>query len=216
MLIQKGSVFISISIVVVALIILIFVLPNQKEGKEMDKDMKMDEKTENYSTATFAGGCFWCMEPPFEKKEGVFEVISGYTGGETENPSYEEVSGGKTGHVEAIRIRYDENKISYPELLDIFWMNIDPTDPGGQFVDRGGQYVSAIFYHNEEQKTLAEASKKELESSGKFDEPIATEILQAVTFYPASFLLQRNLFIIKHISILPIPFLFKVFFWDKP
>ncbi|GAB6068426.1 peptide-methionine (R)-S-oxide reductase MsrB [Methylothermus subterraneus] len=135
--------------------------------------------------ATFAGGCFWCLEADFEKIEGVVEVISGYTGGEVENPSYEQVSSGTTGHLEAVQVRFDPDKIGYQELLEVFWRHIDPTDPGGQFVDRGPQYRPAIFYHNEEQKRLAEASKLALEQSGRFDRPIVTQILPLKKFYPA-------------------------------
>jgi peptide methionine sulfoxide reductase msrA/msrB len=135
--------------------------------------------------ATFAGGCFWCMQPPFENSEGVKDVIAGYTGGTKENPTYEEVSAGVTGHKEAVQITYDPEKISYSELLNIFWMNIDPTDGGGQFADRGSQYKSAIFYHSSQQKELAEESKKNLAASNKFEEPIRTEIIKASKFYPA-------------------------------
>jgi peptide methionine sulfoxide reductase msrA/msrB len=135
--------------------------------------------------AIFAGGCFWCMVPPFEKLDGVKEVISGYTGGQKENPTYEEVSSGTTGHVEAVEVVYDPSKVSYEKLLDVFWRQIDPTDPDGQFVDRGPQYRSAIFYLTEEQKALAEKSKEELDKSGRFDKPIVTEILPASTFYRA-------------------------------
>jgi peptide methionine sulfoxide reductase msrA/msrB len=139
----------------------------------------------NYSKATFAGGCFWCMEHPFEKLEGVMDVISGYTGGHKENPTYKEVSSGGTGHLEAVQIIYDGSKITYSELLDVFWRQIDPTDPGGQFVDRGIQYTTAIFYHNEKQKTLAEKSKEKLEKSGRFKKPITTKIIEASTFFKA-------------------------------
>ena len=135
--------------------------------------------------ATFAGGCFWCMEPPFEKLEGVTQVISGYTGGHKENPTYKEVSSGKTGHVEAVQVTYDPLKITYKDLLDVFWRQIDPTDAGGQFADKGSQYKTAIFYHNEEQRLLAEESIRELEESGKFEKPIVTKILKASTFYEA-------------------------------
>src|SRR3972149_9329253 len=135
--------------------------------------------------ATFAGGCFWCMEPPFEKLDGVTEVISGYTGGKKVNPTYEEVSYGGTGHLESVQIIYDPSKITYSELLDVFWKQIDPTDSNGQFVDRGSQYRSAIFYHNHEQKGLAEKSKEELDESGKFGKPIVTEIIMASAFYKA-------------------------------
>ncbi len=135
--------------------------------------------------ATFAGGCFWCMVPPFEKLEGVNEVSSGYTGGNKENPAYEEVSSGKTGHVEAIQVSYDPSKVSYEKLLDVFWRQIDPTDAGGQFVDRGSQYRSVIFYNTPEQKALAEKSKEELQKSGRFKKLVVTEILPAAKFYPA-------------------------------
>ncbi len=135
--------------------------------------------------ATFAGGCFWCMEPPFEKLDGVVEVISGYTGGHKTNPTYEEVSSGKTGHVEAVEIAYDPKRITYAKLLDVFWRQIDPTDPNGQFVDRGSQYRSAIFYHDDEQKRLAEKSKEEMNRSGRFSKPVVTDIIKASTFYKA-------------------------------
>jgi peptide methionine sulfoxide reductase msrA/msrB len=135
--------------------------------------------------ATFAGGCFWCMVPPFEKLDGVTEVISGYTGGHVANPTYEEVSSGTTGHMEAVEVTYDPTKVTYEKLLDVFWRQINPTDGGGQFVDRGSSYKSAIFYSSEEQKKLAEKSKKELEQSGRFDKPIVTEIRPAAPFYRA-------------------------------
>ncbi len=135
--------------------------------------------------ATFAGGCFWCMEHPFEELESVSEVISGYTGGRKANPTYEEVLSGTTFHFEAVQITYDPSKISYSELLDVFWRQIDPTDPGGQFVDRGLQYRTAIFYHNEEQKKLAEESKEQLDKSGRYDKQIITEITEATSFYKA-------------------------------
>ncbi len=135
--------------------------------------------------ATFAGGCFWCMEPPFEKLDGIFEVISGYTGGEKRDPTYEEVSAGSTRHVEAVQILFDPSKTTYSEILDVFWRQIDPTDPGGQFADRGSQYKTAIYYHNDEQKKLAQKSKKVLEGTGKFEKPIVTEILKATEFYRA-------------------------------
>lgn len=144
--------------------------------------MAMNEK---YQHATFAGGCFWCMTAPFEALEGVSEVVSGYTGGFKENPTYEEVCMEKTGHYEAVDILYDPSKIRYPDLLEVFWRQIDPTDPGGQFADRGSRYQTAIFYHNEEQQRLAEESKAALEASGKFQRPVATKILPAQKFYPA-------------------------------
>lgn len=146
-----------------------------------------DEMTHNKNlrTATFAGGCFWCMESPFAALPGVAEVTSGYIGGRTENPTYEEVCSGKTGHAEAVRVLYDPKKIGYEKLLEVFWRQIDPTDPGGAFVDRGSQYRSAVFYHDQEQKRLAEDSKRRLEASGFLAKPIVTEILPASKFWPA-------------------------------
>ena len=135
--------------------------------------------------ATFAGGCFWCMQPPFEQLKGVISVKAGYTGGHTKNPSYEDVCTGTTGHAESVQVIYDPAKITYDELLDVFWRNIDPTSENSQFADHGTQYRSAIFYHNEEQKRLAEASKEKLGQSGKFNKPIVTEIVAASIFYPA-------------------------------
>lgn len=136
-------------------------------------------------TAIFAGGCFWCMEGPFEKLDGVFDAISGYTGGHKLNPTYGEVGSGTTGHRESVEIIYDPAKISYEQLLNVFWRQIDPTDDGGQFVDRGFQYTSAVFYLNESQKNAAEKSKDELSKSGKFTSPVVTPILPASTYYPA-------------------------------
>ncbi|GGE29246.1 peptide-methionine (R)-S-oxide reductase [Pullulanibacillus camelliae] len=135
--------------------------------------------------ATFAGGCFWCMVKPFDEQPGIHQVLSGYTGGRTENPTYEEVTTGETGHVEAVQITFDPNIFPYTKLLDIYWTQIDPTDEGGQFHDRGSSYKTAIFYHNEEQKQAAEASKQALEASGRFNKPIVVPILPAQTFYPA-------------------------------
>ena len=137
------------------------------------------------ATAIFAGGCFWCMEPPFDKAAGVISTTSGYTGGTVDNPSYEEVSAGGTGHAEAVKIVYDPSKVTYAELLHVFCRNIDPLRKDAQFCDTGHQYRSAIFYANEEQKKLAEASKEELENSGRFSQPIVTEIVAAGPFYPA-------------------------------
>ena len=157
------------------------------EIKAQENNMnKMNELNSiKFEKATFAGGCFWCVETAFEGRKGVASVISGYTGGHKENPAYKEVSSGTTGHVEAIQITYDPAQITYEELLDIFWRNINPTDKGGQFVDRGGQYRSAIFYHTKEQRKIAEASKENLTQTGPFQEPIVTEIIPASVFYPA-------------------------------
>ena len=137
----------------------------------------------NYKKALLAGGCFWCMEKPFEGLEGVKSVVSGYTGGIEGNPTYEDYY--KKGHLEAIEITYDPSLVGLERILDVFWRQIDPTDAGGQFVDRGSYYRSAIFYHNDEEKRLAEKSKSALEKSGRFKKPIVTEILKAETFYPA-------------------------------
>ena len=144
-----------------------------------------DVDSGSHEKATFAGGCFWCMEPPFENLDGVFEVVSGYSGGPEENPTYQEVSAGATGHREVVQVVYDPSKVSYEELLEVFWRQIDPTDSGGQFADRGNQYETAIYYYDEEQRTLAEKSRNELAQSGRFDRPIVTEILAAGAFYPA-------------------------------
>jgi len=135
--------------------------------------------------ATFAGGCFWCMEPPYDKLDGVIATISGYTGGTKANPTYEEVSGGRTGHAEAVQVEYDPKKVSYEKLLDVFWHNIDPTQKDAQFCDHGTQYRSAIFVHDESQKKLADASKAALTKSKPFKGDIVTEIVPATTFYPA-------------------------------
>ena len=145
-------------------------------------NMKADD---SFAKATFAGGCFWCMEAPYDKTDGVISTISGYSGGHEENPTYEEVSSGRTGHTEVMQVTYDPQKVSYEELLDIFWRNINPVDADGQFVDRGSQYRPAIFYHDEEQKRLAERSRDKLEASGRFNAPIATEIVPLEKFYPA-------------------------------
>lgn len=135
--------------------------------------------------ATFAGGCFWCMEPPFEQLAGVASVTPGYTGGTTANPTYEAVCAGTTGHAEAIEVVYDPAQLTYATLLEVFWRNIDPTTPNQQFADVGSQYRTAIFYHTDEQRRLALDSKKQLERLGKFKQPIVTEIVPASTFYPA-------------------------------
>ena len=134
---------------------------------------------------TLAGGCFWCMEEAFEGVEGVVSVTSGYTGGQKASPSYEDVSAGSTGHAESVEVVYDPVKVSYSKLLDVFWRNIDPTTPDRQFCDRGSQYRSAVFYHDDQQKRLAEASKQAVEKSKPFKEPIVTQIVPASAFYAA-------------------------------
>ncbi len=145
-------------------------------GKSMEK---------NYEKATFAGGCFWCIEEIFEQIPGVKEAISGYTGGFVENPTYEQVCSGTTGHREAVQVIYDPSKVRYEDLLKVFFANIDPTDEGGQFADRGSQYKTAVYYHNEQQKKIAEEYIQKLNKSGLFSKPVVTEVLPAQKFYPA-------------------------------
>lgn len=150
------------------------------DGADLGKPVPDDA-----AVATFAGGCFWCMEPPFEKLDGVYSVVSGYTGGSEVDPSYQQVSAGRTGHTEAVEVRYDPGTVDYARLLHTYWRSMDPTDSGGQFADRGTQYRAAIFYHDESQRELAESSLAELAASGPFDAPIVTEIVPAGPFYPA-------------------------------
>jgi peptide methionine sulfoxide reductase msrA/msrB len=170
------------------ILLLISVLVISSCAKMDSKDMNtrlVPEDEQGLETATFAGGCFWCVETAFEDLDGVKKVVSGYSGGHVKNPTYEEVCSGTTGHLESVQIMFDPEIISYSELVDIFWRQIDPTDAGGSFVDRGSQYLSAIFYHDETQKKIAESSKAELEKSGIFDKSIATKIIQFTAFYPA-------------------------------
>jgi peptide-methionine (S)-S-oxide reductase len=143
------------------------------------------EPTADTELATFAGGCFWCMEPPFDALEGVLSTTSGYAGGRVKNPTYEEVSAGGTGHTEVVQVEYDPDVISYHELLDVFWRNIDPTTRNRQFCDRGSQYRSAIFFHDEAQRAAAAQSKEDLERNKPFADPIVTEIVSLDAFYPA-------------------------------
>jgi len=156
---------------------------SQQQDMTNEMDKNMNEK--NIEKATFAGGCFWCTESDFEKIDGVLEVVSGYTGGDEMNPTYEQVSSGMTGHYEAVQVLYDSEKTTYAALLEVFWRHVDPTDAGGQFVDRGPQYRSAIFYHNEEQKAAAEKSREKMDRSGVFKQPIVTEIIPFKKFYMA-------------------------------
>lgn len=154
-------------------------------NNNLSRGSDMNMKNKNIERATFAGGCFWCVESDFEKLDGVIDAISGYTGGDQVNPTYEEVSSGQTSHTEAVQVLFDPNVISYRQLLDAFWRQIDPTDADGQFVDRGAQYRTGIFYHNEEQRVLAEASKKELANGGLFSDPVVTDITKFKAFYKA-------------------------------
>lgn len=154
-------------------------------GGASAEEVTMEQMNKGYEKATFAGGCFWCMEPPYDKLDGVVSTTSGYTGGPEVNPTYKEVSAGKTGHTEAVQIVFDPAKVSYRKLLDVFWMQINPTTPDRQFVDVGSQYRPGIFYHDDEQKRLAQETKKEMEESGRFEGPIVTEITKAGAFWPA-------------------------------
>lgn len=145
----------------------------------------MTEEQSTLKTATFAGGCFWCLVAPYESIDGVEAVISGYSGGEEKNPGYMEVARGLTGHREAVQIHYDPEKVDYITLVEAYWKTIDPTDEGGQFADRGFQYTTAIFFNTPDEEAIAETSKQELEDSGTFDAPIVTKILPYINFYPA-------------------------------
>jgi peptide methionine sulfoxide reductase msrA/msrB len=158
-------------------------LPEEKEVNPFSEQEL--QNLDPYATAVFAGGCFWCLEEPYEKLVGVAEVISGYTGGSKPNPSYREVASGRTDHREAVRVYYSPQVISYEQLLEVFWRNIDPTDGGGQFVDRGHHYSTAVYWQGEEQLRAARQSMQELADSGKYSEPIATDIEEFYTFYPA-------------------------------
>ena len=176
---------IAILAVSIAIIVALAVGLGHTQQKSEEKETVMTQESGKLRTATFAGGCFWCTESDFEKVHGVVEVISGYAGGHTPNPTYEQVSAGGTGYAEAIQVVYDPDKVSYAQLLDYFWKHVNPTDAGGQFVDRGSQYRSAIFYGNDEEKKLAEESKRELQASRKFDKPIVTDIVKFTNFYRA-------------------------------
>lgn len=170
-------------LVVLSLMITFFGCTKKSSREIQDNQNAQDEK--GLESAVFAGGCFWCISAPFENIDGVIKVISGYSGGKTKNPTYEEVSTGTTGHLESVKIVFDPKIISYAELLDIYWKQFDPTDTGGSFADRGSQYKSAIFYNSSSQKELAEASKEKLDKSGIFKKPIATSIIPLTAFYPA-------------------------------
>lgn len=178
---MKNSYVISF-IIFSSLVLVLFLSIN---GFSAEKDENKSAGAGGLKRATFAGGCFWCMEPPFEKLPGVSKVISGYTGGKEVNPTYKEVASGSTGHAEAIEIHYDPAKISYDSLLEVLWRNIDPTDVKGQFVDRGKQYRPAIFYHNKNQKKVAEQSRDKLAKSKRFKKKIALQIIKVTAFYPA-------------------------------
>jgi methionine-S-sulfoxide reductase len=162
-----------------------YMLFGNKSSEETQKRYAQLQSRSDLKVATFAGGCFWCMEGPYQETGGVEEAIAGFAGGQEVDPSYEQVVSGSTSHRESVQVFYDPKKISYEELLKIYWLQIDPTDAGGQFADRGKQYSTAIFYHDEEQETLAEKSKSERNKSGKYDKEIVTEVLPFSSFYPA-------------------------------
>ena len=163
----------------------LFSLGAQPNREESGLPPKADAVLAGFDKATLAGGCFWCMESPYEKLQGVAKVISGYTGGRVKNPTYEQVTTGTTGHLEAVQVYFNPKIISYETILEFYWRQFDPTDDGGSFGDRGEQYTSAIFYHSEEQRSAAEDSKQRLGASGKYDRPIVTSIRRAEVFYPA-------------------------------
>ncbi len=163
----------------------IFAFSTTLMGMDNDTQKKMQGDSSSLNSAVFAGGCFWCTESDFEKVQGVMEAISGYTGGSMVNPTYQQVSSGSTRHVEAVKVVYDPQVVAYAKLLEVFWTHVNPTDAGGQFVDRGSQYVSAIFYADETERRLAERSKQKLAEAGLFAEPIVTEILPLGPFYTA-------------------------------
>ncbi|MBT4289113.1 MAG: peptide-methionine (R)-S-oxide reductase MsrB [Deltaproteobacteria bacterium] len=179
----------TISIFMTLLILGIFIVYTDKNHNELVAEqnamMETFKQNPDLKVATFAGGCFWCTESDFEKVDGVVEAVSGYTGGQSMNPTYGEVSGGGSGHIEAVQVYYDPQKVTYNQLLDIFWRHVNPTDGGGQFVDRGDQYQTAIFFHDNQQRQLAEASKMKMEQSGKYKSPIVTVFKDLTKFYDA-------------------------------
>ncbi len=157
----------------------------QSSPEESTEPSEATESRSNLEVATFAGGCFWCMQPPFDDIDGVESTVVGYTGGDEEEPTYNQVTSGTTGHVEAVEVRYDEDEVTYGELLDVFWRSIDPTDDGGQFADRGDHYRTFVFYHDDDQRQLAEDSRAKLDETGPFDDPVVTEIEAVGTFWIA-------------------------------
>jgi peptide-methionine (S)-S-oxide reductase len=173
------------ALIVMISLLLAIIAVNMGIGGNDNAKRQMDKATDKLEKAAFAGGCFWCMESPFDKLPGVISVTSGYTGGQLKNPTYEQVSAGGTGHAEAVQIIYDPAKISYEKLLQIYWHNVDPTVKDRQFCDTGHQYRTAIFYYSEKQHQLALHSKESLEKNKPFKGPIFTEIVPAGTFYPA-------------------------------
>ena len=172
-------------IVLLVLIAMAAVVASGRGNRKNIKENVMEKASGQRETATFAGGCFWCVEADLEKARGVISVISGYSGGDEINPSYEDVSSGKTGHREAVQVTFDNRTTSYEAILDVFFRHMDPTDPGGQFADRGFQYSPAVFYHDDHQRLAAEKYLKDLAASGRFDKPVATPVIPYRSFYPA-------------------------------
>lgn len=177
-------IFIAIGVLIVSSVM--FFKPPTKEEIEKSRDQYAQLSTDkSLKVATFAGGCFWCIEGPFEQIEGVKEAFSGFSGGNVENPTYEQVINGETGHRESVQVFYDPNLVDYETLVQTFWYQIDPTDPGGQFADRGEHYTTAIFYHDKDQKQIADTSKKMLNESGTYENEIVTKIVEFKNFYLA-------------------------------
>lgn len=180
---KKSWIWILLFIIIVAS--LSYTMFKGKGNKETQTLYSQLQDNKDLRVATFAGGCFWCMEGPFQEQSGVEEVIAGFAGGQEKDPTYEQVVSGATGHRESVQVFFNPEKITYKELLDTYWLQIDPTDPGGQFADRGDHYITAIFYHDEDQKKIAEESKNKRNESGKYEKEIVTEVLPFSTFYPA-------------------------------
>lgn len=160
-------------------------MADRSNFRQADTELADLQAIQGAEVATFAGGCFWCLEAPFVHQPGVYGVLAGYMNGHRDWPTYQQVTTGVSGHREVVQVWFNPEEVTYQQLLDIYWLQIDPTDPGGQFADRGEEYRTAIFVHSSEQERLAEASKEQLELSGRFDLPIATEVLPAQDFYPA-------------------------------
>ena len=189
---NKSTVLLSVLVLGMLALGLVAIAAAQSEPSEPGQPIETTSQNDSgepipddAAMATLAGGCFWCTEAAYQEMDGVYEVISGYTGGPEVDPTYKQVASGQTGHAEAVEIYYDPARVSFEELLDLYWRLIDPTDANGQFVDRGPQYRAVVFYHDEEQRAVAEASREALAQSGRFDEPIVTTIEAATPFYPA-------------------------------
>lgn len=165
------------------LVAIALMLPLFRMNADEPEQSSPESDTSELAVATFAGGCFWCMEPPFDKMEGVVSTTSGYTGGRTNNPTYPQVKTGRTGHIESLQVKYDPKRVTYDQLISLYWHNVDPTQANGQFCDNGNQYRTVIFYHDEEQQRIAEESKEAV--AQELGKRIATEIVKASTFYPA-------------------------------